>query len=128
MSLAVADARALNTALKALNKYGGSATWNYVVTPAVEEFGNIITPEVRGDETISVLPTQIEEGWINSGIASADNKVFLVSSQQLVDLGLSFTENEFITYNGDTLKVERDEPYSGGQNIILHRFICSVTK
>jgi hypothetical protein len=128
MSLAKADSKALIQAQKALNKYGGLAIWNDVVTPAVKgDFGNIITPEVRGDFEISILPTKIEDGWISSQIATADNKVFLVSAKQLSDLGLTYDNVEVITYNGDTIKIERDEPYMGGQAIVLHRFICSVT-
>ena len=127
MSLAVADERALQSALKALKKYGGSAIWNDVITPAVTEMGNVITPEIRGDFNISVLPIQVEDGWINSNIATADNKVFLVSAKELIDLGLTFDGVERITFNGDTLKIERDEPYSGGNGPVLHRFICSIT-
>lgn len=128
MSLAKADSKALLQAQKMLNKYGGLAVWNDVVTPAVvDSFGNVTTPEVRADFNISVLPIEVEQGWINSGIANADNKVFLVSAKQLTELGLTFDKIERITYNSDTLKIERDEPYYGGQAIVLHRFICSVT-
>jgi len=128
MSLAQADSRALIQAEEALYKYGGSAIWNDVTTPAIEDdFGNITTPEVRTDFNISALTTKVEDGWINSGIATADNKVFLVSAKQLTDLGLTFDKVERITYNGDTLKIERDEPYMGGQGVMLHRFICTVT-
>ena len=128
MSQAQADARALKQAEKQLSKYGGLAVWNDVTTPAIEDdFGNITIPEERADFNISVLPTKVEDGWINSGIASADNKVFLVSAKQLTDLGLTFNKVERIIYNGDTLKIERDEPYYGGQSVVLHRFICTVT-
>jgi len=128
MSLAKADLRALKSAETALYKYGGVAIWNDVTTPAIEDdFGNITTPEVRTDFNISVLPTKVEDGWINSGIATVDNKVFLVSAKQLTDLGLTFDKVERITYNGDTLKIERDEPYNGGQSVVLHQFICSIT-
>ncbi len=128
MSLAKADSKALIQAQKALSKYGGKAIWTDVITPAVtDDFGNIITPEVKEDFNISLLPVEVLDGWISSGIANADNKVFLVSAKQLSDLGRTFDKTETITYNGDTLKIERDKPYSGGQGVILHRFICSVT-
>ena len=128
MSLAAADARALEQALKALKKYGGVATWNDVTTPAVtDSFGNITTPEVRTDFPISALPTMVEEGWINSNIATADNKVFLVAAKELTDLGLTFDGVERIVYNGDTLEIVRDIPYMGGQGVMLHRFICTIT-
>lgn len=128
MSLASADARALEQALKALKKYGGVAVWNDVTTPAVtDSFGNITTPEVRTDFDISALPTMVEDGWINSGIANADNKVFLVSAKELTDLGLTFDGVERIVYNGDTLEIVRDIPYMGGQGVMLHRFICTIT-
>ena len=130
MSLASADERALIQAEKQLNKYGGSAVWTDVGTPAVtDDFGNIITPATTNDFNISILPTKIEEGWINSGIAKADNKVFLVSAKQLSDLGASYDDEpeELITYNGTAYSIERDEGYSGGQAIVLHRFICSIT-
>ena len=128
MSLAVADERALQSALNALNKYGGSAIWTDIITPAVtDDFGNVITPEVSESFDISILPTKIEDGWINSNIANADSKVFLVASKELSDLGVEYNGSETITYNGTTYSIERDEGYSGGNSIILHRFICSVT-
>ena len=128
MSLALADNRALVQAEKQLYKYGGLGVWTDILTPAVtDDFGNIVTPEVKADFNISLLPTKVEDGWINSGIANADNKVFLVSAKQLSDYGVKFDNTETITYNGDTLKIERDQPYMGGQGVVLHRFICSVT-
>ena len=128
MSLALADNRALAQAEKQLYKYGGLGVWTDILTPAVtDDFGNIVTPEVKADFNISLLPTKVEDGWINSGIANADNKVFLVSAKQLSDYGVTFDNTETITYNGDTLKIERDQPYMGGQGVVLHRFICSVT-
>jgi len=128
MSLASADERALNSALKALYKYGGSGVWTDILTPAVtDDFGNITTPEVTENFDISILPTKVQDGWINSGIANADNKVFLVSAKQLNDYSVTFDGHETITYNGDTLKIERDQPYMGGQGVMLHQFICSVT-
>jgi hypothetical protein len=130
MSLASADSRALEQAKKQLEKYGGVATWTDVNTPAIkDDFGNITTPATTKDFTISILPTIIEEGWINSGIAKAQNKVFLVSKKQMDELGASYDDEpeETITYNNVTYAIERDMPYSGGQTVILHRFICSIT-
>jgi len=128
MSLAVADARALKSAQKALSKYGGAGVWIDFNDDAVkDDFGNIVTPATTTDYNISILPTEVKEGWINSGIANANNKVFLVSAKQLNDYGVVFNENENITYNGETLKIESDRPYYGGQGVVLHRFICSVT-
>jgi len=128
MSLAQADSRALIQAEEALYKYGGSGVWTDILTPAVkDDFGNITTPAVTEDFDISILPTEVKEGWINSNIANADNKVFLVSAKQLNDYSVTFDGHETITYNGDTLKIERDQPYMGGQGVMLHQFICSVT-
>lgn len=128
MSLASADERALLQAENQLYKYGGSAVFTNVNDDAVtDDFGNIVTPPTTTDFNISILPTIVEDGWINSGIAKADNKVFLVSAKQLNDYGVSFEADETITYNSDTLKIERDQPYYGGQGVVLHRFICTIT-
>jgi hypothetical protein len=128
MSLAKADSRALKQARDMLYKYGGSGVWSDFNDDAVkDDFGNIITPATTTDYDISILPIEVEQGWINSGIATANNKVFLISAKELSDYEVVFNENENITYNGDTLKIERDEPYMGGQGVMLHRFICSVT-
>ena len=122
------DAEFLELAQEMLYEDGGSATWNDIVTPAVTDaFENVITPEVSESFDISILPTKIEDGWINSNIANADSKVFLVSTKELSDLGVEYNGSETITYNGTTYSIERDEGYSGGQSVVLHRFICSVT-
>ena len=128
MSLALADNRALAQAEKQLYKYGGLGVWTDILTPAVTDaFGNIVTPEVKADFNISILPIEVKEGWISEGIANINNKVFLVSAKQLSDYGVVFNKNENITYNGETLKIDFDRPYMGGQGVILHRFICRVT-
>lgn len=128
MALAQADTKALKQAENQLYKYGGSAVWTDIVTPAVtDSFGNVTTPAVVETFDISILPTKIEEGWISSGVANANNKVYLVAAKQLADYGVTFDGKETITYNGDTLKIESDQGYSGGQVIVLHRFICTIT-
>lgn len=128
MSLAKADTRALALAEKQLYKYGGLAVWTDIVAPAVtDSFGNVTTPAVTADYNISVLLVDIEDGWINAGIANANNKVFLVAEKQLSDYGVAFDGQETITYNGDKYAIELDKGYSAGQVIVLHRFICTIT-
>ena len=128
MSLAQADERALKLAEDMLYKKGGTAVWTDITTPAVtDDFGNITTPAVTDTYNISILPVEVEDGWINAGIANANNKVFLVSAKQLIDYSVTFDGQETITYNSVVYSIERDKGYSGGQTIVLHRFICSIT-
>ena len=129
MSLASADERALETALRALNKYGGVATWTDIITPAVKDaFGNIVTPAVLGTYPISVLSTDVKQGWIDNNQANANDSVFMVAPQQLIDLGISFDDKgETITFNTVEFPIKRDNPEMGGQSPVLHYFICGIT-
>ena len=126
MSLAKADSKALQTGLKALNKYGGSAVWTDWTAGTYDQFGNEVTPSTPAYYGISVLPLEAEQGWLDNGLMTAQQKVLMVSAKQLIDFGITYDENESITYNSVTHKIASDMPIYGGQSIILHRFVCDV--
>ena len=123
------DLQALEDAYNELKIAGGLAVWNDVtVVATTDDFGNVTTDETRENYDIFVIPLEVEDGWISSGIANANNRVFLVAGQQLLDYGVEFDKvGETIAYNNETFIVELDKPYETGNVKFLHRFICGIT-
>jgi len=127
MSLAESDAKFLIQAEKMLIKKGGSAIWNDIVLGTRDSFGNIVTPDTSTPYNISLFTIDAKEGWINSGLANVSDTVFMVSAKQLKDYGVTFDKNETITFNSKVYTIARDIPDMGGQEPILHNFVCTIT-
>ena len=125
--LALSHDEALIDFEEGLYEEGGPATYVGIETfPYNPDTGS--TPEpIETPHTISVLPIEAESGWIADGLASSVSVVFMASTKQIKDLGITIDAGEKITFNSVTYMIQHDMPYLAGKGPIGHRFICVVS-
>jgi len=121
------DAEFLQDALEMLEEDGGYAIFIDKSLGTYDDFGNQLTPPTPEPHDISLLTIDAREGWISSKLASVDDTIFMVSAKQLKDFGITFDKNETITFNSKVYTIARDIPDMGGQEPILHNFVCTIT-
>ena len=127
MSQALSHDEAEIDLLEALLEEGGPAIYIDITDGIYNDETGQTSDPIPTPYNISVLPLEAKQEWISSGLVVSTNVIFMASTKQLRDLGITIDVGEKITFNGVTYTYLKDIPYLAGKGPFGHRFVCSVS-
>ena len=117
--MAALDAKAKATALKLLNKFGKSATYQSVVAGAYVD-GEVV--DTVTDYPVNAFITNPTQGEITSGMADISDAVILVAGSGLAVMPKA---GDVVVFSERSYSVKRNLEVWSGDEIALHRLVVS---
>lgn len=126
MSQALSHDEAEIDLYEALQEEGGTATYIDITDGVYDDVTGETSPSIETPYTISVLPLEAKQEWLSSGLVVSTNVIFMASTKELRDLGITIEIGEKITFNNVTYTYLADIPYLAGKGAFGHRLVCNV--